>query len=166
MPDDITNPVPSSKLMQQILKRTQKFPSGGELDINKQLQVEMYVRFFPPIAWVPMDRAQTKLHKRYREAKDQIYKDPVLLPAFVELNPSKQLLGKMGIDEKRELLIRFSTVVLEALGFKDDDVKVGDKVVFDSIEYEIMTLHRDKYWANSNVAFELTVTLQKYRQGQ
>lgn len=161
-------------------------PFDQELELQRQYQREMYWHFAKKVAWFRLLRDQAigwnfptlywndqqlvwdqdrNVDELYTERRHQPFGAPVWVPAFVELNPNRQMLLKVGIDEQRDLVIHLSTVILDDLKISLD-VRVGDKFLFDNLEYMVQNVWFDKYWANTNVPLEQVCALQRYRQGE
>ena len=140
-------------------------PPAPDVDLHRHFNREYWIRHFPRVGWMELDRVETVEDELYHEAVKQEFKEPIFIPAYIEINPSAQELQKWGIDEPKEVMLRFSTVVLQDFNLGVSDIRIGDKIVWDNIEYEIMTHHRDKYWFNQVIPFEIMCTLNRYRQG-
>lgn len=139
-----------------------------ELDVVlvKQLHRDLYRLVFPRVLWMQIDRKTTVVDRLYLETRRFIYKAPIEMPMYIQVKPSSQLLTKFGIDEERELLAGFSIPILEEMGLGANEVTIGDKIVYDGTEYEIMTVNRYSYVFNYNVPLDLIATLQRFRIGE
>lgn len=110
-------------------------------------------------------------------------------PIHVEANPKRQELSKFGIDEPRDLLAYFALPVLEENSLViqenakvvtggqavDADpatqdggpllflVNIGDRLFFQNYLYEILTIHEDQFFGNTEIPCWLVATLQKWR---
>lgn len=169
MPLDPRELSPQESQVQTSRKGNVVFPPIKDLELQKKFQSELWRRVFgqSKVVWLALDKEKTKEDDElYHESFPQRYKAPVEIPAFVKINPSKQELKKYGIDETKEVLLLLSTIVLEEQGLTDGSLRIGDKVVWDGVEYEIMTFHREEPWANTNVYFHVACTLQRFRQGE
>lgn len=136
------------------------FPTTHDIQTIAGFQKESFRRHYPPIVYEALvrDGSQGSL---YNENRSKQFNDQLRIPAEVENPPSAQSLKKIGIDEERQIVIRFSTFILDELGV---DVRPGDRITYDSHRYEVMSFHRLDYWYNSGVPFHLYVTCDRYRE--
>ena len=144
----------------------QPVPPDADIQLQRQLVAEYHLRNFKKIAWLSLDRKATNEDGLYHEAVEQIFTPPRYFQAFAQINPSVQDLIKYGIDERKDALFRVSTKVLDDLGFGDDVIRIGDKIVWDGVEYAIWAIHRENQWLNTNIPLELALVCQRWRQGE
>lgn len=140
-------------------------PPHTDINIVKKFHKEFFWRHFPKVTYLKLDRENTIVDTLTNETTNWVYHDPIEIPAYVKLSPSRQLLGLFGIDEERDLLIAFSVAILHELGLGNNAICIGDKVIYDNIEYQIMTVHRRNYFFNWNIPLEITCTLSRFRRG-
>lgn len=141
-------------------------PPQTDIRIVKQWHREFYRIRFPVVHWLRLNRMKTNVNRLYLEAVQWFYFDPIILPAFVRLNGDTQSLSRFGIDETREITISFSIPILEDLGFNFLDVTIGDKVIFDGIEYQILQIARKSYVFNWNIPLDLVCSSRMFRLGE
>lgn len=110
-------------------------------------------------------------------------------PIHVDAQPKRQELSRFGIDEPRDLLAYFALPVLEEQGLvnqlnakefvsgveqditpvtKDGGpllflVNVGDRITFQGYQYDILTVHEDQFFANTEIPTWLVAACQKWR---
>jgi len=110
-------------------------------------------------------------------------------PIHVDAQPKRQELSTFGIDEPRDLLIHIALPVLEEQGLvtqlnaktvvsgQEVDVSpattdggpllflvnMADRVFFQGFQYDILTLHEDQFWANTEIPTWLVGTCSKVR---
>lgn len=150
----------------QVSKLPVIIPPESDVVFVKQLHRDLYRLVFPRVLWMQIDRKATVVDRLYLETRRFIYKAPVEMPIFVQVKPSAQLLTKFGIDEERELLAVFSIPILEEMGLGSNEVTIGDKIVYDGTEYEVMSVNRYSYVFNYNIPLDLVTTLQRFRIGE
>ena len=142
-------------------------PPFPDFDLQKQFHREYWLTRFPRVGWMALDRTATVEDPLYHEAVKQVFEDPLFIPAYIQIEPSRQELMKIGIDEPKDVLLQFNVEVLkEDFDLATDDVRIGDKIMWDNIEYMLHTHHRDGYLANSVIPTKLICTLMRYRQGE
>lgn len=122
--------------------------------VCQQLPIIQYRRHTHPSDCV-IDDLHMEIHDEDRQLSP-----PVDLFAYVELNPSEQNLTVWGIDEPKDILIRVFIDSLVQAGLARYsrpgdrtsrpvyEIDVGDHFLYDEHEYEVLTVHRDKIWAN------------------
>lgn len=147
-----------------------QLPSVGDLGIQMAWQREVSQMYWPEVELIRLDRGRTQEHFLYRDTSERVFQDPVKVRAYIDHSPSKQRLMKYGIDEQREVLVYFSTVVLSDMGILENNSQflIGDLIRFDDDLYEILTQHRDKagYWANTNVPLLFICTCNRFRKSR
>lgn len=103
--------------------------------------------------------------------------DDTTLHMWVQAQPKRQDLTRFGIDEPRELEIRIALPVLEEKGLaiqrdaqefvggslqdivpatKENGaililVDAGDRIVFQGFQYDILSVHQDQFWGNTEI---------------
>ena len=144
----------------------QLFPPDADGHQMRNFTAEYHLSHFKKIAWMSLNRVTTVEDELYHEAVTQAFSPPVYIPAFTQINPSIQELIKYGIDEKKDALFRVSTKVINDMGLGDDIIRIGDKIVWDGVEYGIQAMHRVNQFANTNIPMELVFICQRWRQGE
>lgn len=110
-------------------------------------------------------------------------------PMWVQAQPKRQDLSRFGIDEPRELEIRIALPVLEEQGLvnqlnaqefvggllqdiipvtKDGGAllfltDLGDRIFFQGHQYDILSLHEDQFWGNTEIPMWLVGFCNKNR---
>lgn len=87
----------------------------------------------------------------YSEPKDrkQDFEVAKLIPMRLQLNPTEDDLSKFGIEEKRDALIVLSKYLLDS-EFSGLIPKIGDRINFNSEQFEIKDVKTTDYWRDSN----------------
>lgn len=158
LPVDGTTPQPDPQ--------PQTFPPDADIIQMENFTAEYHRTHFKKIAWLSLNRVATQEDQLYHEAVHQSFSAPVYFPAFVQINPSVQDLIKYGIDEKKDALFRVSSKLINDMGLGDDMLRIGDKIVWDGVEYGIYAMHRENQFANTNIPLELALICQRWRQGE
>ncbi len=141
-------------------------PPEADVLLVKQIHRDLYYLSFPKIQLLRLDREKTQVNRLYLETRQFIYHAPIELPAYVQLKPSVQELTRFGIDESRELLVVFSIGVLEFLGLGANALTIGDKVIYDGTEYEVLSMNRYSFILNWNEPLDLVCTCNRFRVGE
>lgn len=141
-------------------------PPEADTLFIKQLHRDLYYLSFPKVKLLRLDRTKTQVNRLYLETRQFIYHAPIEIPAYVQVKPSTQELTKFGIDEARELLASFSIGILDDIGLGGNAITIGDKIIYDGTEYEIMSVNRYSYVLNWNVPLDLVVSLNRFRGGE
>lgn len=141
-------------------------PPEADTIYVKQAHRDLYYLAFPKVQLLRLDRTKTQVNRLYLETRQFIYQAPIELPAYIQIKPSIQELSRFGIDEARELLAVFSIAILDDLGLGGNAITIGDKVIFDGTEYEIMSINRYSFVLNWNIPLDLVTTLQRFRGGE
>lgn len=110
-------------------------------------------------------------------------------PIYVSANPKRQELQRFGIDEPRDLLAYFALPVLEENGLVvqlnkkewvsgvETDVtpvtqdggpllflaNLGDRITFQGYQYDILHIHEDQFFGNTEIPTYLVAECQKVR---
>jgi hypothetical protein len=138
-----------------------------DVRIQVQFQREMWERHYPLVSLIRRDRTATNVDPLRIEAPVEEWLAPVQLRARVEHSPSKQRLLRWGIEEDRDCIVSFSTLLLDDLGILagSSNFLVGDLVRFDDDLYEIREQHRPEgsYWGNTNIPFFVSCACSRYK---
>ncbi|TXH17255.1 MAG: hypothetical protein E6R03_04240 [Hyphomicrobiaceae bacterium] len=141
--------------------------ANSDVDFIRSAAAEYATRTYPKLNLRLIDRAATKKHSRYRESTDIVYLEPTQIPIRIEHTPSATKLSKWGIDSPREIVAYFCIPILDALGIRVDTETslIGSLVEFDGKQFRLQSQHRtnDSYWAQSNEAFFIACTADKYQ---
>lgn len=92
----------------------------------------------------------------------RIFKEVVLINVHVNLEPTEQLLRRMGIEEEKVILATFPLVLLDE---KDVIVSVGDIFKWGGTTYEILTNKFTGYWKMTNHTLYMTCTARRWKYG-
>jgi hypothetical protein len=141
-------------------------PADTDISIVKALHADIFKRSFPRIQYARLDRKTTVVNRLYLETRQFVFLKPIEMPAYVKVKPAEQELSRFGIDEKRELLLVLSIPILDELGLGANAVTIGDKVIYDRTEYQVLSIVRDSYFVNWNISLELVCTLNRFRLGE
>mgnify|MGYP006293025649 CR=1 FL=1 len=146
-----------------------KLLETGDYKMQAGLQREAFIRHHPVVQWVRLDRSETVVDELYNDTKNPRWLDPVDVHAHVDHSPSVQKLMRYGIQEERDVLITFSTVLLGDAGLlqNNSNFMIGDLIRWDNDLYEIVSQHRSKdgYWGSSNIPFHIVVSCKRYQFG-
>lgn len=141
-----------------------------DLRIQLQFQRELWERHYPKVSLIRRARLETNVDDLRVEAADPDWKNPILIRARVEHNPSKQRLMRWGIEESRDIIVSFSSVLLDDLGIleKTSNFLIGDIVRFDDDLYEIRDQHRpsEGYWGNTNIPLYISCSCSRFKFGK
>jgi len=85
------------------------------------------------------------------------------VPAYIKLNPEKQILIKYGIDKPRDILIVFCKTLMDASGISP---KIGDRIEFKDQEYHITSLQPESFIGNTQYFLDYGCTGDKVREEQ
>jgi len=97
------------------------------------------------------------------------------LITFVDHEPSQQTLRRYGIDGTRDLILQTPVVQLIEVDLAEYSdpadrisppivhAQIGDRFRFDDTIYEVLTVKRTQYWANSNIPLWIVMTADKVR---
>lgn len=104
-----------------------------EIDLVKDLDRESFIRNYPPLAYFELDKKATVIDPLYRETRSPAYKQPISIPIFIMLEPSKRLLKRFGLEVEQQ------AIGLVSQGWLDRhapslQIKAGDRIgYFDSM---------------------------------
>lgn len=146
--------------VQRLGQTPESFPVGLDIQTIAKFQKESFRRHYPPIIYEALVRDSTQ-NKLYNEQRTKSFRGQQKINAEVETRPSVQFLKKIGIDEVRDIIVKFSTFILDEMTI---DIRPGDRITYDSHRYEVMSFHRMDPWYNFNVPFHLYVTCNRYRE--
>jgi hypothetical protein len=162
----------------------------SETDLVKDLDRESFIRNYPPLAYFSLDKKATQIDPLYRETRNPSYKAPVLIPIFIQLEPSKRLLKKFGLEVEQEAIGLLSQGWLDRhakelkvktgdrIGYFDrpyvDDVSqpsgISDEVIIHELQprtpnfsFEVLTVKFCDYWASSQRPIHIITTLKNLR---
>ncbi len=118
---------------------------------------------------VSTDPAAVKIDELYgtvEEVEIDGVKSHLDVDCNIQLQPSKQILKRFGIDEQREILFSFQISKLQELGLVEEGnfrgIEIGDLVNFDDTLYELLSVHRQGYFGQTNLAHFVTATADRY----
>ena len=136
-------------------------PGKKDLEFFSQVNREVHNLFFPEIPYYPLVTPRDKVDDLYYEARDDIFGDPTLLPAFVDYTVERRrLLTLFGKDEQRDLIIWCSTKVMEE---HDIAPKSGDIFIVDNKEYQVMDESLRSHVMNQNIYLERGFSTKMWR---
>jgi hypothetical protein len=98
-----------------------------EVDLEKDLDRESFIRQYPPLAYFELDKTATQIHPLYRETRQPVFKDPIPIPAFIQLQPPKRMLKRFGVEAEQEAIGLLSAGWLERHA-PSLQVKTGDRI--------------------------------------
>jgi len=161
-----------------------------EVDLVKDLDRESFIRQYPPLAFFELDRNQTVVHTLYRETRNPVYKSPIAIPIFVQLNPPKRLLKRFGIETVHDAIALVSAGWLERhavtlqistgdrIGYYDQaytgsvpmpggapDTVVTHEPVdrVPNFSFEVLTAKWTDYFGNTQIPLHKLLTLKNLR---
>jgi hypothetical protein len=145
--------------------------ANPDIKLQLELQREFWRRHYPAVTLHLLDREATNVDPLYQEAANpRLEAKSYSLPAHVEINPSVQRLRRFGVEEARDLVVSFSTVLLDDLGLLDLSTSflIGSRVQFDADQYELLTQHRlrEAYWLGTHIPLVLACTATRLRRGK
>lgn len=147
-----------------------KLLEASDYAMQAELQREAFMRHHPEIILLRLDRNLTTPDELYNDSHDRTYLPEIRTHAHIEHSPSKQRLLKYGIDEERDVMVTFSTVLLGDMGIlgHNSTFLIGDIIKWDEDLYEIKSQHRgrDGYWGSSNIPFHIVCTAGRYQHGR
>jgi len=162
---------------------TLQYPSTGtDLNQIKNWLREFSYRHFPLISYKHLRIIESPVidtvHDEAEEGK-KLFDTAIGVRAFVKFNPETPLLKKYGIDEQRDVFLHIATPHLIDVGlavessdlYPLDNIPptikliagIGDRFTFDETTYEILSVQRTVYWANSNFPMWVICTGNRYR---
>jgi len=92
----------------------------------------------------------------------RLYDTPVAVHAQVQVEADEWELKRMGISQMQDLLIHFSTYILD---IKKIVVKLGDRVTWGGEKYEILKVYPKGYWKNTNIFLYLICDCKRIHIG-
>lgn len=106
-------------------------------------------------AWIPyyrVNKSATTVDTLYKEHTGTlVYSAPITLPVYVDHKPKLNILIRYGFDQDRDFMIYISTSAWDkyvALGDPTVVPEIGDKIVFDNIDFRVMSVKPISYFAN------------------
>jgi len=162
---------------------TLQYPSTGtDLGVVKNWLREFSFRHYPLISYKHLKIIESPLidtvHDEAEEGK-KVFDLPIGVRAFVKFNPETPLLKRYGIDEQRDVFLHIATPHLVDMGliieatdeYPQDNIPptlklimgIGDRFTFDENTYDILSVQRTVYWANSGYPLWVVCTANRYR---
>lgn len=97
----------------------------------------------------------------YNEQIQKRFHPPVLIRILIQEQTNSQELGKLGIWERRPAIAKFSTVILEEMGFSPRSLRIGDIIEYEGHEYTLDTVieEPESHWLETGIPFVITCAL-------
>ena len=136
------------------------FINQNTINFFNEINIEVYESFFIPIK--VLYRNKQEFDRVYGEDINILFEFPVEIPAFIpNLNDWKNKATRFGLDEQRDLLVYFSTGLLEKYGHKGPDI--GDRIEIQEDLYEIRQTNILQYGSNLQIPLTYSCSLHKVR---
>ena len=90
------------------------------------------------------------------------YKDMVEVNAEIRTEPTRKELDKWGIDEMKDLIVFFTTPLLDELNII---INIGDKFEWDGMPYQITEWYKKGYWKFTNIPLYIMAQAKRLRKG-
>ena len=136
------------------------FLDQNALKYFSEVNIEVYEKFFIPIK--VFYRNKQEFDRVYGEDINILFESPVSIPAFIpNLNNWQNRATRFGLDEQRDLLIYFSTALLQKYGFTEPDI--GDRLEIQNDLYEIRQTNVLQYGTNLQIPLTYSCALHKVR---
>lgn len=106
------------------------------------------------------DLYNEKIHKRFHR--------PIPIRVLIQEQSNTQELKKTGVEESRKAVAKFSTVILEDMGFTARSLRIGDILEYEGHEYTLDTVIQDpeSHWLETGIPFVLTCALNSLDRQQ
>lgn len=151
-----------------------QFPNLADLRIVYTLARDYAERFFPTLEYRKLVFVPTEIDDVHDEISDRekVFEAPVHLVAFVAPEGETHPLTRFGLEQVRniELQITVPHLIDASLATQDDDskevkllAKIGDRIMFSGFVYDILEIHRDKMWANTDIPITFKMRAARYR---
>jgi len=143
-----------------------------DLRMQMQFQREAWERHYPFVSLIRRRNEDTNVDSLNNEAIDPRFdtEHPFQVRGWVEQNPSQQKLMRWGINEPRDVIASFSTVLLDDQNLlaATSQFMIGWLVRFDDDLYEIKEQHRPNagYWGGTNIPFYFSCTCSRFVFGR
>lgn len=117
---------------------------------------EFSERSFPTIKYKVLS-TDVPVDELYRETLVKDWPTEVDMPIYFRVNPSERVLARFGIESVQDAIavIDNATLVLHGI-----DPKVGDRISYFGITYEVLTIKHTDYWINSQYPISRVLTLK------
>lgn len=153
--------------IQRVVDELQRFVSSPDIEMMLSTTLEYAERGHARLKLIKLDRENSRTNN-YNESLpgDRVWESPVEFLADVDARPNEQKLTRMGIDDLRSgVVMHVSTAWLR----RNEIVpQIGDLVVYEGVEYEILSIIRDpsSYVVNTHIPLFFSIVCDRYRHGE
>lgn len=151
----------------KIITVSELYRESADTRIQVQYVIEQFKRTYPLIKIQLLDTDSIRVNIYGEGAK--VFSEPVFVNAYINHQPEERELSEFGLEEKRDLIITFSSAILADAGILMDSSTylIGSIISWDEDRWEILSQHRPKdgYWGNTNIPLFIVVTANRYRDG-
>lgn len=136
------------------------FLNNDAINYFNEINIEAYGLFFVPLK--VLYRNKQEFDRIYGEDINILFEQPIEIPAYIpDLTKWKNTALRFGLDETRELVVYFSTGLLERAGLTPPDI--GDRIEVQRDLYEIRQTNIVDYGSNLQIPLSHICFLQKVR---
>lgn len=130
-------------------RRVAQLPGmGKDLTFIKARNSELFLRGMPNLTVEKLDKNASQSDDAddlYGESRVRAWSAPVTIRAFAQIDPEEDLLTRFGIQQKRDVVFWLSQQLLDEVSLT---VETGDRIKYDGIYYEVMSVHRSDFHVN------------------